>query len=156
MRRSVAPPLPALGIVHSTSRHETADHWAWYQQTLTQLLHKLLQTRREHQAQSSETMSSPGTHHADTATDEYDHDLAFALLSHDDDALHEIKAALTRIQNGTYGICEQSGEPIPEERLRAVPWTRHTRQVEELLERTGDKDIIRIGVIHPTAPRWAP
>lgn len=133
---------------YSTGRHETADHWAWYQRTLTHLLHRLLQTRREHQAQSSERMTSPGTHLADSATDECDHDVAFALLSHDDDALHEIKAALTRIQTGTYGICEQSGEPIPEERLRAVPWTRHTRQVEELLERTGDKDIIQIGVLH--------
>lgn len=36
----------------------------------------------------------------------------------------EIKAALERIDNGTYGICEVSGEPIEEDRLEANPAAR--------------------------------
>jgi DnaK suppressor protein len=40
--------------------------------------------------------------------------------------LSEIDAALQRIWDGTYGVCEASGEPIPEARLRAIPWTRFT------------------------------
>jgi DnaK suppressor protein len=32
-----------------------------------------------------------------------------------------LSAALTRIENGTYGICIKTGELIPKERLRAVP-----------------------------------
>ena len=43
--------------------------------------------------------------------------------------LAEIDAALERIEDGTYGVSEVSGEPIPDERLRAVPWAR--RLVEE-------------------------
>ncbi len=37
--------------------------------------------------------------------------------------LHQIDAALERIENGTYGVCVVTGKPIPEERLEAIPWT---------------------------------
>jgi RNA polymerase-binding transcription factor DksA len=37
-------------------------------------------------------------------------------------AVEEIDAALARLDNGTYGICQASGEPIPRERLEAIPW----------------------------------
>jgi RNA polymerase-binding transcription factor DksA len=38
--------------------------------------------------------------------------------------VHEIDHALAKIENGTYGICEVSGQPIPKERLKAIPWAR--------------------------------
>lgn len=38
--------------------------------------------------------------------------------------LAEITAAETRLAEGRYGICEICREPIPDERLRAIPWTR--------------------------------
>lgn len=38
--------------------------------------------------------------------------------------LSEVVAALERIERGTYGICEKTGEPIPTERLRAYPAAR--------------------------------
>lgn len=38
--------------------------------------------------------------------------------------LPEIEYAITRIRNGTYGICENTGGFIEEKRLIAVPWTR--------------------------------
>ncbi|MCC6433828.1 MAG: TraR/DksA C4-type zinc finger protein [Acidimicrobiales bacterium] len=37
-------------------------------------------------------------------------------------AVDLIDAALGRIEAGTYGICIHSGQPIPEERLEAIPW----------------------------------
>ena len=40
------------------------------------------------------------------------------------DMIEEIDHALTKFDLGTYGICEVSGEPIPEERLEAIPWAR--------------------------------
>lgn len=36
----------------------------------------------------------------------------------------EIDHALTKLEDGTYGLCEISGQPIPKERLRAIPWAR--------------------------------
>ncbi len=40
--------------------------------------------------------------------------------------LDDIEAALKRLEDGTYGVSENTGEPIPYERLRAVPWARTT------------------------------
>jgi DnaK suppressor protein len=39
-------------------------------------------------------------------------------------ALSEIDAALQRLEDGSYGICEHCGEPIPWERLDVLPVTR--------------------------------
>lgn len=39
--------------------------------------------------------------------------------------LDEIRAALTRIDNGTYGNCVVDGEPIEPARLDAVPWAAY-------------------------------
>jgi RNA polymerase-binding transcription factor DksA len=38
----------------------------------------------------------------------------------------QLEAALIRIKNGTYGVCRDTGELIPKERLRAVPHTQQT------------------------------
>jgi DnaK suppressor protein len=45
--------------------------------------------------------------------------------------LHEIDHALDRIDEGTYGICEVTGKPIPIERLRAIPWATMTVEAAE-------------------------
>ncbi len=42
-----------------------------------------------------------------------------------DGHLEEVRAALARIEAGTFGLCVVDGEPIEEERLRAVPWASH-------------------------------
>jgi DnaK suppressor protein len=51
------------------------------------------------------------------------------------DLLDEIDAALRRLDEGTYGLSEDSGEPIGYERLRALPWARRTAREEEEIER---------------------
>ncbi len=38
--------------------------------------------------------------------------------------LTEVERALDKLRSGTYGISEKTGEPIPYERLAAVPWAR--------------------------------
>jgi len=48
--------------------------------------------------------------------------------------LFEIDQALARIENGTYGICEETEEPIEAERLFAVPWTRLSIEGAEIQE----------------------
>jgi len=49
--------------------------------------------------------------------------------------LQEIDGALHRIESGTYGICEETEEPIEEDRLLAIPWTRLSVDGAELRER---------------------
>ncbi len=58
----------------------------------------------------------------DTLAVERDFDLARAAAALA--TIEEIDAALARIDKGTYGICEYSGQAIPKERLRAIPYAR--------------------------------
>jgi DnaK suppressor protein len=48
--------------------------------------------------------------------------------------LREIDHALAKIENGTYGICEDTEEPIEEARLDAQPFTRYSVEAAELRE----------------------
>jgi len=57
-----------------------------------------------------------------------------ALSDHDRARLREVEAALAHMAQGTYGWCEETGEPIPFARLQAEPTTRYTVEAMELLE----------------------
>ncbi len=48
--------------------------------------------------------------------------------------LMEIETALSRIDNGIYGICEETEEPIEPDRLLAIPWTRLSIEGAEIRE----------------------
>lgn len=48
--------------------------------------------------------------------------------------LVEIEMALARIESGSYGICEETEEPIEKERLMAIPWTRLSIEGAEIRE----------------------
>jgi DnaK suppressor protein len=48
--------------------------------------------------------------------------------------LMEIENALARIENGSFGICEETEEMIEPERLRAIPWTRLSIEGAEMRE----------------------
>jgi DnaK suppressor protein len=58
------------------------------------------------------------------ATDSVTKDMAAATLERERRTLQEIEAALERIKSGEYGVCASCGEPIPEARLKALPWAR--------------------------------
>jgi len=53
------------------------------------------------------------------------------------ETLYEISEALRRIERGTYGICEITGEPIEAERLSAIPWARYSFAGQDDLEKGG-------------------
>lgn len=48
--------------------------------------------------------------------------------------LFEIESALGRIESGSFGLCEETEEPIEVERLKAIPWTRLSIEGAELRE----------------------
>jgi DnaK suppressor protein len=47
-----------------------------------------------------------------------------------------VERAEKRVEDGTYGLSVESGEPIPAERLEAVPWAERTTDEQERYERT--------------------
>ena len=80
-------------------------------------------------------LSSYGQHLADAGSGSFERDLAYNMISNQTEILSEIEAAISRIKSGTYGICEVTGEPIPEKRLEAIPFTRYTKEGQEIHER---------------------
>jgi len=64
-------------------------------------------------------------HMADAGTDNFEMENILGLMDSERKLLKEIDDALSRINNGMYGICESNSEPIPKERLRAIPWARY-------------------------------
>ena len=80
-------------------------------------------------------LSSYGQHMADAGTDTFDRDFALSLVSSEQEALSEIEAAINRIYDGTYGVCEITGKAIAKERLGAVPFTRYSTVAQKDLER---------------------
>jgi DnaK suppressor protein len=52
-----------------------------------------------------------------------DRDLAIDILDRNSKLLREVRAALVRMDAGTFGICQDCEEGISLKRLAAVPWT---------------------------------
>ena len=59
------------------------------------------------------------------------------LASRDIDRLARVERALNKIDEGTYGFSDVSGQPIPEARLEAMPDAINTVQEQGANERTG-------------------
>ena len=69
----------------------------------------------------------------DAAAATYDVERYQSFEANEKQLLQQVEAALARIDDGTYGLDEVTGEPIPVERLRAIPWA--TMTVETANER---------------------
>lgn len=118
--------------------------WAWHYKVLVGLRDRLLQRQDEKLREATEPIERHSMHEADSATDEFDHDLALTLLAADQSALTEIADAIQRIVDGTYGTCQATGVRLPKERLRAIPWCRYGREIEDRLEKRGEVKFPRV------------
>lgn len=149
MKRIVKPSSP------KTHLPQGKTGWQGYYRILLGLRDRLLEQKRDHLDQVAEPLEPHSLSLADSATDEFDHNLAFAELSAQQDALYEVEQALHRILDGTFGICQETGKPIRPERLRAMPWTRFCRESAEKLERAGRLPGVRLGTVASVRKRVA-
>lgn len=113
----------------------TAPQWAWHHRTLLALRQKALHAQSEHEKAAMAPVDKHVFDPAEIAQEESEHDVILAELHAEADRLREIDAALQRLREGTYGICEATGEPISAARLRAIPWTRYSHAAAERRER---------------------
>ncbi|MFP7346059.1 TraR/DksA family transcriptional regulator [Bacillus safensis] len=88
--------------------------------------------------ESSEISNGVGNHIADHGSIYLDRMTEQTLDQVDDQLEGEIDAALKRMEDGTYGICEKTGKEIPYERLKAVPYTRFSIDAKKNEETTPD------------------
>ena len=73
-------------------------------------------------------------HMADHGSDNFEQDFTLSLVESERKELVEIERALQRIEAGSYGICEGTGEPIPRPRLEAIPHARYSVEYQRKLE----------------------
>jgi DnaK suppressor protein len=74
-------------------------------------------------------------HQADQGTDDFDRTISLELTHSEFATLRQIDTALKKIDDGTYGICDITGEEIPMKRLEAIPYANMTVQAQEKLEK---------------------
>jgi DnaK suppressor protein len=80
-----------------------------------------------------QVMDSPGDiGDASVANERESQDFTEAEL--DATVLQQVRDALQRIDDGTFGLCVVDGGPIEPKRLEAVPWARYCLKHQELLE----------------------
>lgn len=87
---------------------------------------------------SMSELSSFDQHPGDLASETAERETSLAVLEHIDEQLQAIDDAFARLDEGRYGICEGTGEPIPDERLEADPTARYTVEYQRELELEGD------------------
>jgi RNA polymerase-binding protein DksA len=128
--------------------HETARETVGLRPEEVRNLRKLLIARKAELMDSYSTLedearlkgkeagelSAVPYHPADRGTDSFEASLSLALLGNEATALREIDLALERMDEGTYGACEDCGNPIGKARLRALPQARLCRTCKSLEE----------------------
>ena len=95
------------------------------------LLDELSEHKNEARGIQPDPLQAPN---AESATSALLRDYLLGMSSTEQDTLIEVNAAIERIETGTYGTCEMTGQPIPAERLKAVPWTRYTVEAQASAE----------------------
>lgn len=87
--------------------------------------------------QSQKDEGGVGNHMADEGSDAQETDNDLGIRANMEAVLAEIDHALTKFGSGTYGICEDTGVPIAEARLEALPYARYTVAAQEKREKSG-------------------
>ena len=91
---------------------------------IMQELGYLKESSKNSDKDSSGDNSTYSIHMADHGTDEEQKEKAYYHATRENRYLLYLDAALTRIEDGSYGICIGCGKEIPKERLEAVPHTQ--------------------------------
>mgnify|MGYP006309961365 CR=1 FL=1 len=108
----------------------------FYKNILLERKRALLQQVLNQDEDIDEIRSDVAADPLDAAGNSSSLELMTTLGNHERHELAEIDHALQKIEKGTYGFCEESGEPIHPARLEAIPTARYTIEVQERMERT--------------------
>jgi RNA polymerase-binding protein DksA len=84
--------------------------------------------------EASGNLSNMPIHMADLGTDNFEQEFSLGLLQNEEQMLKEIDAALQRLDQGTFGKCEECQRPIPKARLQALVYARHCVDCARKLE----------------------
>lgn len=98
-----------------------------------QILHTLQGTTQE--VKTPDEATGYSQHQADEGTDDFDRTISLEVTSKEYHLLRQIERALEKMEEGTYGVCDLTGEEIPLKRLEAIPYATMTVKAQEKLEK---------------------
>jgi RNA polymerase-binding transcription factor DksA len=75
--------------------------------------------------EASGSLSDVPIHLGDLGTHYFEEEMTLNLLENEENLIEEVNAALERIQQGKFGVCERCRHAIAAERLEVVPYTRY-------------------------------
>jgi len=93
------------------------------------------ETLKKSQKDASGDISGYSYHMADVATDTYDREFSLGLASNDRELLYELDDAMKRIDEGTFGVCEDCKSVISKTRLKVIPYARFCIKCQEKNEK---------------------
>lgn len=107
--------------------------YTYFKQLLTTQLAELL-VRADRTVGSLLEVGGSAADPLDRATLDSERDSALLIHTRENHLIEKIKIALDKIDEGTFGICEECGEPIPLARLKARPVTAHCIECKTKME----------------------
>lgn len=84
-------------------------------------LKSIIQDASKSPRDASGDLSGYTVHMADMAADTHERELSMNVASNEQESVYQIDDALKRIDDGTYGVCQECAKPISNSRLKAVP-----------------------------------
>lgn len=77
---------------------------------------------KQNRTEANGDLSSMPIHMADIGSDNFEQEFTLSLMQTEEGTLGLIEASLERIEDGSYGQCDECGARIPKQRLDAIPY----------------------------------
>jgi DnaK suppressor protein len=114
-------------------KNEIASFKARLEELRREILQILQGTTKE--VKEPDVSKGYSQHAADEGTDDFVKNVSLEVTHKEMNLLRQIDRALEKMEEGTYGICDLSGEEIPLKRLEAIPYATMTVKAQEKLEK---------------------
>lgn len=98
-----------------------------------QMTHLIRDTTED--VKTAEETKGYSQHQADEGTDDFNRTVSLEVTSKEFNILRQIERALDKIEEGTYGVCDVTGEEIPMPRLEAIPYATMTVKAQDKFEK---------------------
>ena len=124
--------------IHSAKPSSNGHDLTHFEQILLERRTSLLEDARsiEREEEAAGEAAGVSFHLAEQGTDRSTHDVNLERMQAVTLEIQDIDAALERIREGDFGLCDTCGESIPKERLEAIPYARlclRCKKAEETL-----------------------
>lgn len=105
------------------TEHLTKEEIAFFKKRLLNMKEEA-ESYTEADNNQEDELASVNNHPADLGTEQFEQERDAGLDQMRKEEITEVDDALQRIEDGTYGLSEKSGKPIPKDRLEAMPTAR--------------------------------